>query len=171
MGQKAIVLQHEMAGVERVPYYCCDASALIDLQHANLLKKLTPLLRDGCLRIPEGVFRELRRRSDKLERLLDTWDSKYTVVVRLNELEKTKLSIIEQTYGKEFRIGSITYPGFWRSASGKKAADGQVVAVAKIRGWIVVSGDKSVKGACARENVECISWEDFGRRLGIIGFL
>jgi hypothetical protein len=35
----------------------------------------------------------------------------------------------------------------------------------------VDQGDRSVKGASAMENVECITWEDFGRRLGLIGLL
>lgn len=155
-----------MPGIEKELVYCLDASALIDLHKAKLSKKLTIWASNGCIMVPEGVYRELRRKSDKLKKLLDKWQSQYSVIIQLNDVDKNQLSYIEQTYGRGFSIGAIIYPGFWKSASGHKAADGQVVALAKTRKWVVVSGDKSVRGACAKENIECISWEDFARRLG-----
>ena len=171
MGKRGIATQPRALHVEKGPTYCCDANALKDLLHAQLLKKVAPWVRAGLVKTPEGVHRELDRRSDKLRNLLRTWDSKYSLVVQLNLADKVQLSRIEREYGPEFRIGHATYPGLWVSPRGRKAADAQVIAVAKVRGWVVVSGDRSVKGACAIENVECITWEDFGRRLGLIGLL
>lgn len=72
---------------------------------------------------------------------------------------------IEQTYGEKVSVGGRDYPGFWRSPAGRKAADGQVVTVGKVRKWVVISDDKAVRYACLNENVECIGWPEFARRL------
>ena len=171
MGKRRLDAQRRMLLREAGATYCCDANTLKDLYYAGLLKKLGLWVRTGHVKIPEGVYRELRQRSDRLRNVLRTWDSKYSAVVQLNLAEKNQLSHIERTYGPQFTIGKITYPGLWASRSGKRAADGQVIAVGKVRGWVVVSNDGSVKGACAKEGIECIAWEDFARRLGLIGLL
>ena len=160
-----------MPGIVEKVIYCLDATALIDLHSAKLSKKLTIWASEGCIKAPEGVYRELRRKSDKLKRLLDKWQAQHIAIVQLNDVDKNQLSYMEKTYGRGFNIGDITYPGFWKSASGYRAADGQVVALAKTRKWVVVSGDKSVRGACAKENIEGISWEEFARRLRLIRLL
>lgn len=171
MGRKPVKNQPMLPGIAKQVLYCLDATALIDLHNAKLSKKLTIWVSEGCIRVPEGVYRELRRKSDKLKKLLDKWQAQYIAIVQLNDVDKNQLSYMEKTYGPEFSIGDIIYPGFWKSASGHKAADGQVVALAKTRKWVVVSGDRSVRGACAKENIECISWEDFARRLSLIKLL
>lgn len=72
---------------------------------------------------------------------------------------------IERQYGPPFRVGQKTYAGFWQSASGRRSIDGQVVALAKARGWIVISNDDSVHGPCMLEGVLCRRWEEIGRVL------
>ena len=145
--------------------YCCDADALIDLHSAGLLRKLRILAQNGKLWVPEGVFAELRRFTNKLAAILASWDSKYGIVVRLNHNDLSLLPRLEREYGPPFRLGGRNYAGFWASASGRRAKDAQVVAVAKTRGWTVVSNDDSIHGACMLEKVPCRRWEEIGRLL------
>ena len=74
---------------------------------------------------------------------------------------------MERVYGEPITVGKQRYQGFWASRAGRKAADSQVVAVAKVFGHTVVSDDTAVKLVCALENVPCISWAEFARRLGL----
>ena len=76
---------------------------------------------------------------------------------------------IERAYSESIQVGKQKHPGFWKSRTGYKAADGQVVAVAKVFYCTVVSDDNAVKAACALEDVPCISWTEFARRLGLVG--
>lgn len=127
--------------------------------------KVRTLVRDGQIKIPEGVGREIQRKSDRLSKTLDGWKKKYCVVVELDHETREQLPEIERRYGWPFRIGNKTYAGFWQSASGRKSIDGQVVAIAKVRQWIVISNDDSVHGACMLERVICRRWEEIGRLL------
>ncbi|MDO8691183.1 MAG: hypothetical protein Q7R39_14445 [Dehalococcoidia bacterium] len=145
--------------------YCCDLDALIQLQFAGFLPNLRNLVRNGSLKVPEGVFRELLRQTDKLGKRFNDWDKKYSVRVSLDERTKVLLVEMERKYGNPFQVGGVTYPGFWQSAAGRKAADGQVVAFPKSRGWVAISNDGSIHGACMLENVPCRRWEEVGRLL------
>jgi hypothetical protein len=149
------------------PYsvFCCDSVSLIDLRDAGLLRKMRGLVRSGRVRIPEGVFRELRRKTDKLANTIEQWKKKYSFVVALDAKALELLPDIERNYGPQFSVGGKTYPGFWTSPSGRKSVDAQVVALAKSRGWIAVSNDNSIHGACMLEDVECRRWEEIGRLL------
>ena len=64
-------------------------------------------------------------------------------------------------------MGNTDYKGFWKSAARKKAADSQVVAVAKLHGRIAVSDDHAILLACMIEGVQCIGWTEFARRTGV----
>ena len=145
--------------------FCCDSVSLIDLRAARLLSKLRTLARSGTVCVPEGVFRELRRKTDKLAKTVEQWKKKYGFVVALDTRTLELLPDIERKYGPPFAVGGKTYPGFWASPSGKKSVDGQVVALAKARRWVAVSNDNSVHGACMLEDVECRRWEEIGRLL------
>ncbi len=168
MGQKNVNSSQARLPIPADKIYCPDANALIDLYHAGLIKKLRPFIINGTVRIPEGVYRELKRKTDKLKRTLDKWNSNYNAVVNLASHEKLEFSRIETSYKNDFRVGTKTCAGLWRTPSGRKGIDSQVISFGKVRGWVVVSHDSSVKGACAIENVECITWEEFGRRMRII---
>jgi hypothetical protein len=119
----------------------------------------------GKLKIPEGVHKELQQKTDKLAKSIEQWEKKYSFIVHLDHKALELLPDIERKYGPPFSVGGITYPGFWKSPSGKKSVDAQVVALAKSRGWIVVSNDNSIHGACMLENVESRRWEEIGRLL------
>jgi hypothetical protein len=117
------------------------------------------------VRIPEGVFRELRRKTDKLAKTIEQWKKKYSFVVALDPKALELLPDIERNYGPQFSVGGKTYPGFWKSPSGRRSVDAQVVALAKSRRWVAVSNDNSIHGACMLEDVECRRWEEIGRLL------
>jgi hypothetical protein len=145
--------------------FCCDSAALIDLRDAGLLRKLGILVESGKAKIPEGVYKELKKKTDRLSNTIEQWKKKYSFVISLDLKALELLPDIERKYGPPFSVGGKTYPGFWKSPSGKKSVDAQVVALAKSRVWIVVSNDNSIHGACMLENVKCRRWEEIGRLL------
>lgn len=145
--------------------FCCDSSALIDLRDAGLLRKLRTLVQRGRVKIPEGVYKELQQKTDQLAKTIEQWKRKYSFVLNLDTKALELLPDIELKYGPQFSVGGKTYAGFWKSPSGKKSADSQVVTLAKTRGWIAVSNDNSINGACMLEDVECRRWEEIGRLL------
>ena len=145
--------------------FCCDSAAMIDLRDAGLLRKMRGLVKSGKVKIPEGVHRELQQKTDLLAKTIEQWKKKYSYVVNLDNKALALLPAIEQKYGPQFNIGGKNYPGFWASSSGRKSVDAQVVALAKSRGWIVVSNDNSIHGACMFEDIACRRWEEIGRLL------
>lgn len=125
--------------------YVCDTTALIDFfQHFTVeFKRLRKQAANGVIKVPEGVFRELKRKTDRIHHYLEKWEEEYKVVIRMKNDPRllSELSRIEQAYGETVSVGKNDYPGFWKSPAGRKAADGQVVAVGKVRGYVVVSDD------------------------------
>jgi len=153
--------------------YIIDADAFINLDHhyRDRFNVLRRLVSNGRVFIPEGVRRELLRKSDKLSMRVEKWRDKYTqfiVPISQNQHLMNELARIERAYGERISVGGKEYNGFWSSQAGKKAADGQVVAVAKVLGCTVVSDDMAVKLACMLENLPCIGWTEFARRVGIL---
>jgi rRNA-processing protein FCF1 len=139
---------------------------LIELRDAGLLDQLKRLVKKGKIKIPEGVYKELRQKTDKLRKTIELWERDFSFVVNLDLNALTLLRDIEKRYGLQFNIGGKVYAGFWKSASGKRSIDSQVLALAKARGWTVVSNDNSLHGACMLEDVRCQRWEeDIGRLL------
>jgi hypothetical protein len=145
--------------------FCCDSASLIDLRDSGLLRKMRGLVQSGRVKIPEGVYKELQQKTDKLAKTIEQWKKRYSLVVNLDPRALELLPDIERNYGPQFSVGGKTYPGFWKSPSGRKSVDAQVVALTKSRGWIAVSNDNSIHGACMLENVECRRWEEIGRLL------
>lgn len=145
--------------------FCCDSASLIDLRDAGLLREMRGLVQNDRVKIPEGVYRELQQKTDKLANTIEQWKKKYSIVIDLDPKALELLPDIERNYGPQFSVGGKTYAGFWKSPSGRKSVDAQVVALAKSRKWIAVSNDNSIHGACMLENVECRRWEDIGRLL------
>lgn len=73
---------------------------------------------------------------------------------------------IDEIYGPPFYIiKGRNYPGFWKTEGAGGGVDSQIVAVAKERGYFVVSNDHSIHGACMLEDIACMLYEEFGRRL------
>ncbi|MDI6766427.1 MAG: DUF4411 family protein [Bacteroidota bacterium] len=152
--------------------YVCDTASLINLflHFPKQFKKLKRLAENGTLKIPEGVHREIQRHSDKLHTFVDRWEEQHQIVIPMKHNPKLMIELprIEQTYGEKIRVGNKEYRGFWKSAAGRKAADGLVVAVGKVyEGYIIVSDDQAVQMACFLENVPCIGWTEFARRVGL----
>lgn len=152
--------------------YVIDSSALIELHNhfRSKIKKLKHLVQEGYIKLPEGVFRELRRKTDMLYKTVEQWKQKrpdcIVLIGRVHDLAKEFVRI-EQQYGERILVGAREYPGFWKSPSGRKAADSQVVAVAKILDCTVVSHDREVQLVCMLEGVVCIGWAEFARQVSL----
>lgn len=152
--------------------YVLDANALIDLhKHFRTgFRKLGHMVQQGQIKVPEGIFRELRRRTDKLFKAVKGWSKEnpdcMVQIARVHNLRE-ELARIERQYGEQIVIGMKSYPGFWHSPAAKKAADGQVIATAKVLSVSVVSDDRAVRLACMLENIPCIGWTEFARRANL----
>jgi hypothetical protein len=138
---------------------------LIKLKDAGLLDQLLDMIKSDRVKIPEGVYRELLMSTDKLAKTLQKWQANYPLVVKLDNKALALLPDIELKYGPQFNQVGMVYKGFWKSASGKKSADSQVVALAKSQDWVVISNDVTIHGACMLEGVICRRWEEIGRLL------
>lgn len=151
--------------------HVCDADCLINL-HRHFGRKAIAALRrlgkKGGLKIPEGVIREIIRGTDHLARFAVREQRSLAVSVNDDARLRAEIARLERHYGETIVFGQQRYGGFWKSKAGKQAADAQVVAVAKLKGALAVSDDRGVKLACALENVPCIGWSEFARRLGLI---
>jgi len=153
--------------------YVLDSTAVIDLclhfRTAAIRRKLL-LAQESCLKIPEGVARELKRKSDNANRIVKALvaqcpDSLVQIARVPNLGEET--ARIERLHGEKIRVGTRQYAGFWSTAHGKKAVDGQVVGTAKKLKCTLVSDDGAVRLACMLENVPCIGWSEFARVVGL----
>jgi predicted nucleic acid-binding protein len=152
--------------------YVCDANCLINLHH-HFGRKAIRALRDwskkGVLKLPEGVVRELIHATDNLARFAEKERQHLEIAARQFPALHTEIPRLERLYGKTIRVGTQQHAGFWHSKAGRRAADAQVVAVAKLlKGGVAVSDDAAVKLACALEGVPCIGWSELARRLGLI---
>lgn len=150
--------------------YVPDADALIDI-HRHFPDELD-LLRNvavkGQLCLVGGVYREVLRGTDQLRTAVERWVRHGVTLLEIDQdtTLQTEYGRIETTYGRSVRIGKQVYnAGFWNSPSGRKAADAQVVAAAKVLRRTVASDDKVVRAACFLEDVPCIPWQEFLRRI------
>lgn len=148
--------------------YVLDSTALIDLQFhfPGKIRKLKEWIGQDRMKIPEGVFRELLHKTDTLNNLIQKWkQTNPDFVIYFNQPNKLSMDLvrIEQLYGEWITVGKREYPGLWKSPSGKKAADGQVIAAAKIVGGVVVSDDRAIRLVCMLEGIPCIGWMELAR--------
>jgi hypothetical protein len=150
--------------------HVCDADCLIDLHRhfgRTCFGALRRLAKFGALKLPEGVVREIKRGTDKLAKLIKDNERFIAVSVMQDARIRDEVAILERRYGETIVYGNQKYPGFWKSSAGRKAADAQVVAVAKALGGTVVSDDRAVQLACSLEGTTCIGWAELARRLNI----
>src|SRR5579875_107617 len=111
--------------------YVLDSTVLIDLsQHfrsRQIRDALGHLGNASEVKIPEGVQRELARKSDQanliVERLLKKFPNSLIQIDRVPGLAN-ELARIERLYGERILVGARRYDGFWKSAHGRKAVDG-----------------------------------------------
>ena len=151
--------------------FVCDANARINFNRhfPKQTKRLRSAMTAGTVKIPEGVCRELVRGSDKLAKLVQERAGKESWKVELYDPRlKAEWNRINQAYGSPFAVGTKRIPGFWSTVSGKLGVDAQVVAVSAFYGYTAVSDDIAVKSACMLEDVICISWQEFARRIGVV---
>jgi len=132
---------------------------------------MKPAVRDGLIKIPSGVFRELCDKDDWLSRIISRWRELPGVEVQLKK--DTRLGDIfaevVTRYGEKFRAGNKTYRGLFSGPRGRRSADAEVIAVSKYYRYVAVSDDLTVKVICLQDcvDVECIPWTEFPRRLRI----
>jgi hypothetical protein len=145
--------------------YCLDADTIINVTLAGWFDKLHESAKDGHVCFVEGVYRQLTDTTTKIGSKIKNWD-KYGSIQKLTTVEQALMKQLDKKYGPPFPIiKGKNYPGFWKTEPPGGGVDAQVIAVAKERKYIVVSNDHSIHGACMLENVECIRYEEFGRRL------
>ncbi len=153
--------------------YICDTNSIFNLHYnfpTQFRSKIENLAKNNAFKIPEGVWREIKRKTDKIFKKMQKIVEKYpSVIVQIKSDTRIieKLSDVERKYGKFIQVGNQIYNGFWKSVSGRSAADGQVIAIGKVFNYIVISDDNAVKLACMQENIQCIGWTEFARRLQI----
>ena len=150
-------------------HFAPDADALINIHRhfPEELELLHQLARHGRLHLVGGVYREILRGTDRLRVALERWVQAgwEAVEVDRDEALRDAYARIELTYGRSVRVGKQVYQGFWTSPAGRRAADGQLVAAAKVRRWTVASDDKVVRAACLLEDIPCVHWQEFLRRV------
>src|SRR6266498_3322905 len=128
--------------------HVCDADCLIDLHRhfgRTCFRALRGLAKLGALKLPEGVVREIKRGTDKLAKFVKDNERFVAVNVTQDVRIRDEVARLERLYGKTIVYGQQKYPGFWESLAGRKAADAQVVAVAKRIDGIAVSDDRAVQ--------------------------
>ncbi|HUS59303.1 MAG TPA: DUF4411 family protein [Planctomycetota bacterium] len=148
--------------------YCLDADALINIKlyYPKEIRRINQYAKKGKVVIPEGVYREICRKSDRLKEMVQSWQKKHSAVIwLLDPTLQRELVRIDNGYGEAITLGDQKRKGFWSSKSGKLSADSQVVAVCKVRGYAAVSNDEAVQNACHIENVPCFTWQEFYRRM------
>jgi hypothetical protein len=156
------------------PCYVLDSTVVIDLcghfRGPRIRSGLERLAKQSQLKIPEGVQRELERRSDNASKIVDALVKGHPdSLVRVDRVSGLgdELARVERVYGETIQVGSREYPGFWKSARGRKAVDGQVVAMARKLGCTLASDDTAVRLACMLENIPCIGWTEFARSIDL----
>jgi len=151
--------------------YVSDSASLINLYrtYGNIvISILRSEVKKDKLKLPEGVVRELTKGKDRLARFIGKYEQMLKITIKSEFRLKDELARIEQSYGEEINIGKQKLKGFWHSPSGRKSADGQVIAVAKVKGAVVVSDDNAIKAVCLLENIVCIGWTEYARQIGIV---
>jgi hypothetical protein len=135
--------------------YIADAVSLIDLVAGRAptvkVQLLTRLVKDGRLRIPDAVKREVRRKDDRLKRWIDR--QRVPCIIDSNNQNTAELSRIARLHQDVL-------------GDDPRSADPVVVCMGlyyKEAGWVVLSNDAGVQAACAREMVHCLTVAAFRR--------
>lgn len=141
--------------------YVCDADCLINLYRHFKRKALNALrraIKNDEVKLPEGVVRELGRQTDKLKKFMQAQRAHLEITASTFPALHSEVPRLERLCGDKIRLGLREYDGFWPSQAGRRSADAQVVAVAKILKGGAVSDDQAVKLVCALEGMPCVGW-------------
>ncbi len=151
------------------PVYCPDTSSLINI-HLNDPKRLRiigRLVKKGRVKIPSGVRREVRKKSDPLSHSLSRWLNEPNAEVNpsSDRSVSSTFTVLQKRYGEKIMVSGRTFPGFFKGPRGRRSADPEVVAISKVFNYVAVSDDEHIRLACMLENVQCITWQEFLRQI------
>jgi len=151
---------------ELFPGYVIDTSALIDLWRPyprdifkSLWGEVTALIADGELVAPQEVLNELEQQHDDLLK----WAKKQKF---FKDLDNEQIAFLQEIVRR--------FPDIVDEKKTKADADPHVIALAKSKGWKVVTQEKHAKpGArkkipdvCEHYGIPCLSLFDFFRDKG-----
>ena len=152
--------------------YVLDTDSLINVYNHSpqAFKRLRKLAQNGSVRVPSAVIREIKRPEDRLKRSITRWARNYKdfEIKDTDSRFRDWIDEIMRRYGSSYKIGRLQKQGLAAGKSRKRGTDVQVVAAGKFLNAIVVSDDNRIKEVCFLENIECISWTEFMRRVGIV---
>ncbi|TKJ44335.1 hypothetical protein CEE36_00930 [candidate division TA06 bacterium B3_TA06] len=168
--------------------YCIDTAPLIDLYRRKyppdifpgVLIEIETLVKEGVLVAPRQVLRELedyeerKKREEQTEepdKLLEWAKRHKKMFINPDESENNYMGIATQ-------IINEIIPGYGKTLvdeeKEKEDADPFVIALAKLRGWVVINSESSnppnlnarpkIPDVCAYHKVECIDLLEFFRR-------
>ena len=156
------------------PLLCLDANVLItiDTLGKDVKRRLGQWIGSGHIRIPEAVLREIKTHGarplrERLDRWQLRWPEFFVDIDTRNPSHCRELARMSATYGQTFTFGGVHFPGgFYKTPQGKsRAVDAQLVTLAKVHGFTVVSDERAIQAACSLENVSAMHMHEFIRRL------
>lgn len=117
--------------------YCIDTSALVDgwgrwypqESFPSLWEKLADLIRTGGLIAPEDVLLELKKKDDELTK----WTKRQTGLFQP----------LDEPTQRALREVMDAFPRLVNTQKDRSTADPVVVALARVRGFAVVTGEKA----------------------------
>jgi len=147
--------------------FSIDTSALIDIKNLprdifeTLWKNIEKMVRNSLLIAPKEVLVELNRRDD----FISQWAKKHSCMfINLEPIQIREVSIILAKFPNLVDINKIP-----------AEADPFVIALAKSKGWGVVTSEKprsvpnarpKIPDVCNYYNIECYSLFNFCRKMG-----
>lgn len=138
--------------------HCFDTDALISLCEDGILPELRRWADHAFVAVPEGVLRELREMHRRTHDLVNGWRAS-VFRVEDDKAAREVLPRLFRDYGNTFVVGRHNYKGLAEGPRAYNAAEFEVIALAKANGWLVVSNETSVHGACTKEVVISYRWE------------
>ena len=141
--------------------YVIDTCSIIDgHSDVNIRVTLQRLIRAGRLKSPPTVMWELEIGADAAFIWAKQWES--MLIQELNNSAFALLDRLITKYGTPFKDPEnhgIIYSGLIKKGTSQEA-DPEIVALAIDNGWIVVTEQHGIKGACKCEKIGCISLVD-----------
>lgn len=145
------------------PIYCIDTSSLVEAStryyppdnFPSLWERLEALILDGRLYAPEEVQGEIAKQDDYLKEWGRTHNGLF---VPLDQEQLVEVSRIEATF--ERLVDTVR---------GRSAADPWVIALAKVKGYTVVSQERKaprkikIPDVCEHYGIDCVTLVEFIR--------
>jgi hypothetical protein len=150
-----------------IPGYCIDTCALIDLWRRHyppdvfesLWRDIENLIQQGMLTAPQEVLDEIASQDDDL--------------LKWAKRNKNMFEILDQSQTNEVRNIERDFPDLIDPNKETPEADPFIVALAKMKGWAVLTSEKQgtathprIPDICRRYGMRCLSLVEFFRELG-----